>query len=1113
MARAATFYTYRPSFVGVDDVRATLLPIIADKKNPSAKLAEIDLRLAEGHAHYHKRRYPQALTSYRAAEAAMYALLEPRFDPRTVLGSDVRLPLERALFQPLLETVVTAARVAPPEPRPVTVGPATAVATPQAISPLLGLGVLPHVVSAGLAADAVEGIRTATELVRAGQPDEAVPLLERSLESIPDDNGVLRAEVTGSLALALAAAGRRNESLARLEDARATFATLGHTEGLATVEHARASVESAAPGGNGRIADATRELTTATGGLGEAAAAAAGVLPEEARLTFTPGLDEQGIPLVVSIPLAAEDAPMQVLREVYDRRVRATTLEELGVNVPGAFLPGFGITHVPHHYFFTIQLCLGDTYRRLGNFVEAVARYERARDYEFLNQALEAPVVWLRLAECILEWGRSLYARNQFQPALDQFRRIVEVTPAGARSIPATAPLYASPAFAAISAAAGAYIADPDAPLPEDVTAEMAVVLRRAAVYQDMLHAGLNLLGMPVDLVPVFRFRYLQAVARYFAEQAIKAEREYVSFMSSSEQEQASHLQLQQAADLADAAVVLEQRRLDEAAAERAVAEASRSLAQERVENAQERMDEYAQVSADRVALDTATAHASGGFTETEGGYSVSLSTTGENVNLGDEDYEIMRSAAWHRGMINREFELNDMARTKEEYEKHRAVANAQVALSEKRQAVALENHAIAVLRQQHAQEMLDFSESKVFGAELWHALADRMREISQLYLERAIEIALMMQAAYNFETDSKLDKIAASYETSPQLEGLLGGNALLADIDYFTYHHVTQTKAKEIPVKTVLSLAEHFPFSLFQLRRTGTATFETSVELLDRMYPGAYLHRLQAVEVVVEGVVPATGINGAISNTGVAVFRTRDNKTKVRLQPMETLLLSSFTLRGDAVVFRPSDEVRGVFEDTGAATAWTLTIPPGSNDLRYETISDVKVVLHHTAFHDRILEQQVRAALPAKGKWSRILSLRESRPDAFFLLVESGAAQLDVGAGDLPFHHVSPVTTRLSVFTIADGGGPAAGVTVDLDKDGAEARIKTDAAGTAVSGGTPLDAFTGETPNGIWSVELPKTENESLFVEDPPGSGVHRVRGLRDVLFAIDYDYDVRTT
>jgi hypothetical protein len=647
-----------------------------------------------------------------------------------------------------------------------------------------------------------------------------------------------------------------------------------------------------------------------------------------------------------------------------------------------------------------------------------------------------------------------------------------------------------------------------DTATPPALNPRMAAVIRQARVYQEMMRAGLNALGLPSDMIPIFRYRYLETVARYFANQAMKAERDYINFAANAERETATLMQLQQSVDLAAAGVELERRRVAEAQTETRVAELSAALAAQREANATARRAEYATVSADQVALDTATAHASGGFTETEGGYQVHLATSGETVNLGDQDYVIMRNAAWRRGMILRQYELDEMQRTISEYHSQTGIAQAVVAQAQARQRIADEGKRIAELRLSQAQDNLTYARDKTFNAELWNNLADFMRGIADVYLQRAVEVAFMMQQAYNFEMDDSLHVIRMSYSTGESLADLLGGDALLRDVDYFTYHYVTQTKRKEIPLKVIVSLAERDPFSMFQFRRTGTANFETRLADFDRMYPGGFLCKIKTVEVALEGVVGVDGVRGSLKNSGTSAFRTAGNDRKVRLQPRETMFVSSYSPQRDALVLRPSDDMLGVFEGTGAATAWTLALPPDANDLDFQAISDVKLVLYLTCYHDQQLEDAVRGSLPATGAWSRGFSLRNNFPDALFLLLETAAADLTIERGDFPYTQVDPTMTRVGLYVITDAGTSAAGVSIKLRADASahEAVAVTDASGTVSAG--PLDVFQGDSPLGRWTISLDPAQNPGLFRDS---DGLSRIKGLRDLVLMLDYDYRVR--
>jgi Tc toxin complex TcA C-terminal TcB-binding domain len=1202
MAFEESFYTVRAQRLASADLRLEYAGFYDRGQLADGRASEIEYHMARGDEQFYKRHYFEALKEYKLALGLMYQLVEPSFNPLTAIGSDIRLPVSAALFEPMTATVLSVFDRSPDSV------PQIAVTPPTSVDPILSASLISvrnlgaRTIDQPIAAapDVARDISLADEHMRARQFSEAIPFYNSAIEKLGTQGpATLLASLRQNLGVAYGETQQFGDALTAFQTANQGYTQTGDVVAQAATQENIAALhirsgqydqaqralstaldlygragtpapDSAVAAGQtsftandltnatirltqqsnalagarqrgsffGRLTSRIqraiepqpivtpefilRPLNAATSVAGATAAAgAANVTAGAPRLlrvvTGIRSENEQSTPAIFELNLADANRIDQVRQVIYQTRVNAASLSQLGVGVGATLLPDWFRVNIPRHYFYTVQICLGDTYVALGQFAESLQHYESARDYQFLNVAIEAPNTWIRMARCLLKWGEDLYRKNQINDALGKLQAIIEVAVTGELSVPADSPLYNRPPFAAIQPQLQAFIQTLNTENPATLNPEMAMIIRQARVYQDMIHAGLNILGLPLELIPIFRFRYLQAVARYFAEQAIKAERDYITFKSTSEQETAALLQLQQAEDLARDNVELERRRVDEAVAEQDFAAAAQTAANNRVANAAARRNDYITVSADKVALDTATAHASGGFTETEGGYQVNLATSGQTVNLGDKDYEIMRNAAWHRGMIQRQFELDDMQRTINEYQDNADVAAAQAALAAKRRSVADQNKAIADLRLTQASANRQFAEDKTFNGELWSNLADRMREISQLYLDRAIEIALMMQAAYNFESDTNLNKIGTNYSTGEELGGLLGGDALLADINFFTFHQITQTRSKEIPAKAIISLADRYPFSLFQFRRTGIADFETKLEDFDRMYPGSYMHKIKAVELVVEGLINADGWSGCLKNSGTSSFRTRDNQLKTRLQPAETLLLSTYSIKSDAVVFQPSEETLGVFEDSGAATAWTLHIPRGSNDLNYDAISDVKVVLYYRSFFDPGLEATVRAALPANGTRARSFSLRFNYPDAFFLFLERGNVGFDIRTRDFPFNQTNPTIDRIAVYVLTEDGVSPQNIEVQLSNTTAahQATVQTGADGTASSDaanpGAPLNAFIHDSPLDSWSVLIDRAANPAVFREEPPGSGIFRIVGIRDIVVTLDYRFAFR--
>jgi tetratricopeptide (TPR) repeat protein len=87
---------------------------------------------------------------------------------------------------------------------------------------------------------------------------------------------------------------------------------------------------------------------------------------------------------VVSVDLQV-NAAANLTASIYQPRITATSLAALATF---EIIDTNFIAYIPHTYGFTIPLSLGDCYLELGDYEEAITWYEKARDYQYLNQAI-----------------------------------------------------------------------------------------------------------------------------------------------------------------------------------------------------------------------------------------------------------------------------------------------------------------------------------------------------------------------------------------------------------------------------------------------------------------------------------------------------------------------------------------------------------------------------------------------------------------------------------------------------------------------------------------------------------------------------------------------------
>jgi hypothetical protein len=263
-------------------------------------------------------------------------------------------------------------------------------------------------------------------------------------------------------------------------------------------------------------------------------------------------------------------------------RVRATTLAALAVNL--RHLPTF-VAHLAHVYGLVLPLSLGDAAWALGDYDRAEAYFLKARDYRYLNTAIEKPAVWRRLAETYLARGKRLATQDRRDEAREQFALLM---PRTTHEGSATArPLYAG-AFAAYRAVARAFLDAGDPVAFPALDYGCRIVLLDALSQQDRLESGI---GQAND------------AARFDGARSRRPEQIRHDAQRFVRHETTTRDVLDQRASAANAWLSLEQRRASDAAELRRVAERCGGLATTRLELANHLLDQLEAMAAGAVEL------------------------------------------------------------------------------------------------------------------------------------------------------------------------------------------------------------------------------------------------------------------------------------------------------------------------------------------------------------------------------------------------------------------------------------------------------------------------------------------------------------------------------
>ena len=780
-------------------------------------------------------------------------------------------------------------------------------------------------------------------------------------------------------------------------------------------------------------------------------------------------------------------AVADLVATLYEPRKAATSLLDL-VWAPASSADT--AARLAHIYYFETALGLGDAYVGMGDWEPARTWYLHAADYEYLNVAIEAPVLWHRIAATYLGEGDACYQDDELQKAADAYGNVLT---AGQLTAPVASPLYQHPALSETGGLVPALMADPGTP-PPALGAGTAALVLDVAQRLSQIAAGLDWFGVPADFVPPFTFEHLENATRYLAQQAKFAERDYIQFTERYEQSTLTKMQLSQAAGSAQAELDVVAKQREAAHLEVTVADRAKQLADQRRADAETARNAYGAMSNEQIGLETSIA-----WYSSQNNWELDKAIKG-GPDDGRHIHEVVSEARHRLGEISRDYELLRMDQNAGQLMVAAQQAAAQVKVARARAAAADLAVQASALRATQAAQLAAQFDSQTFTPEVWWQLAQFMRLNAARYLGWATKVARLMERVYEFEHDVIVDRIRADYSVG-EAAGLLGADKLTSDIDYFTYLRLTETDHRMQRITTRLSLAERFPYAFqTEFRSTGAMTFDVALADIEQAHPGTFNQRLQAVEARVVGPVPVEGLHGTLRNSGFSEFRRRDGQTKSRVQDVETLVLSAFD-RGNLTMFRPRPEMFAVFEGAGLASTWTLELPPSSNDIDFEFVVDVELTFHYEAGFDRHLESSLRSApLPPEAtRATTAFSLRWDLPDRFFVLQSTGSAELHIGPEYFPHHHLDPVVHSVSVQLLGVDGPPGAGLDVGIGAPGVAAlAAQTNADGRVPSSDPALATLTGRpVSDGTWPISLSTDPDERADV--------------RDILLFIEYDYTPR--
>lgn len=765
-----------------------------------------------------------------------------------------------------------------------------------------------------------------------------------------------------------------------------------------------------------------------------------------------------------------------------------------------------------HAWYYVTPLGLAEAYHALGDWATAESWYLIAAAYQYINATVEAPFVWSRLATLYLDWGNSYFRSDDAQSALPIYERVLTVAgaaPAG--------PLYTLVGLKSAADAARNVIANLGNIAAITASPAISSVIFDVQSQLAKISGGLDYWGHWAANVPIWTFDYLQSVAINFCQLAIGTERDAISFWEKADLGQLTRTQLTQTLAQANAERDAAIAQVNAARSQLDAYVAGEQTARLRADDARANAQEYTQKSWEWTMHQALSSQLTGG----EDGDADELNRLADRMMSGPYSIEgergtLSAAESLAASRTQRQYEIDSLQRQADEMDAAQAQATAERQAAAARVTATEASANAAAVRVAGARELVAAFDEQRFTPDVWNAMGEKMNRLSQRYLSMALDIAKLMQRAFNFENDTAYHIIKADY-SADTVRSLLAADSLMADVQTFTFDLITSTAPKSQPVRQTISLSQRYPF-LFEskFRKTGRMEFQTTQDDFDLAYPGTYAGRIEHVEIAVDGIIPARGVSGTLTNAGISHYRVPNagwglNTTglKHRVQSREALVLSDFDPRTDAIIMDTDRRRRRIFEGAGVASAWTLELPKELNEIDYASILDVRLTFTYAARYDPDLRARVLTALAARpqaNERQRPLPLRWLFPDAFFNFYASGILAFELTQADFPAPQRSPVVTGLSLVAATTPSNRAAGLVLNVTAPGKPpVAVTTGADGAAPSGS--LAAAVGGSALGPYRIELAAGQNPA-WVSD----GALALDAIDNLALVLGYSFTPRT-
>jgi hypothetical protein len=324
------------------------------------------------------------------------------------------------------------------------------------------------------------------------------------------------------------------------------------------------------------------------------------------------------------------------------------------------------------------------------------------------------------------------------------------------------------------------------------------------------------------------------------------------------------------------------------------------------------------------------------------------------------------------------EWELQQQLASYEVAELSKQIAAAQARIVAAEQELAINLREVA-----NAGQIEALMRSSFTNQELYAWMTGRVASVYFQAYRLAQELALAAQSAYQFELDRE-EQLVVLGGWDDLHRGLTAGESLKLSLEQLRKAYL-DNDTRRLEIEKTISLRQSFPLAFAGFKwghpitgaqsGRGQLDFTLSQALFDFDYPSHYNRKIKSISISLPSVIgPYQDFHLTLTqNTNMIVLEPNPRAVEYAVEltvtpsqqkgesppagsvrenwtPNQSIAVS----RGidDAGVFQLDfhDERYLPFEGTGAVSSWTLSMPPETNRIDFDNISDIVVKIRYTA-------------------------------------------------------------------------------------------------------------------------------------------------------------------